>query len=174
MLQYTSLWEKRYVVPLLIFVKATSSTVAEAKKWRNTEVVERAKAKVLAIRNTRKALVFPSTAKPSWTLPFWLYPPGTVKAAVKLTVAMSVATNILVSLTRFQQSDSDFPSPLASPSPASFGLLLGFKFRMPIFMSAPLRLCRAPFSHNSFWISSCKIYKWMIFFFFLNAKASYP
>lgn len=58
--------------------------------------MERPNAKALAIRNTRKTVTLLNTAMPSSTPPLWLNPLGTVKAAMKVTVAMRVATNILL------------------------------------------------------------------------------
>jgi hypothetical protein len=125
--------------------KAAVTLLSETKTLTNIEVIERPKAKVLATRNAQKAALLLKTAKPSSTPWLW-YPPGNVKAAVKVTVAMSVATNKLVSLSCFTESDSAIPL----PSPA---------FRMPNFKSAPIRLGRAPLNHNLLMKISFQFYK---------------
>ena len=150
--------------------KMSSLIVAEAEKWRNTEFVEWPKAKALAIRNTPKA-VFRYTAKAiipilTFILVISARHRESCREGHSCKFAMRVTTNKFVLLTRFQKSDTEFSLPLLlsspSTSPASFGLLLGSEFRMPIFTSAPLRLSRPPIPHSNLWIPSCKMYKWMI------------
>ncbi|GMY20240.1 hypothetical protein FCV25MIE_15492 [Fagus crenata] len=78
-----------------IFLSVKELDPAEALNWVYTEAVDKLKAIELAIANALKAVFSLNTARPLLTS-LLSYPPGTVKAAAKETVAMSVATNTLV------------------------------------------------------------------------------